>query len=58
MTQQQYGTGATDEYIITGNDALIECDIPSFMSDFVSVISWVDSEGKEIHSGSNFGNNH
>ena len=58
MTRQKYETGATDEYIITGNDVIMKCNIPSFMSDFVSVISWVDSEGQEIHASSNFGNNH
>ena len=58
MTRQKYETGATDEYIITGNDVIMKCNIPSFMSDFVSVISWVDSEGQEIHASSNFGNYH
>ena len=58
VTQQQYKTSAHEEYIITGNDALMKCSIPSFMSDFVFVASWVDSEGNEMHSGSSAGNGH
>ena len=56
VTQQSYKTGASEEYIITGNDALIKCNIPSFMSDFVRVTSWVSSEGEQIYAGNNFGN--
>ena len=56
MSQQQYETDVNTEYIITGNDALVKCNIPSFMSDFVSVESWMTSEGQEIHSGSSSGN--
>ena len=52
-----YKTTAHEEFVISGNDALMKCNIPSFMSDFVSVTSWVSSEGLEIHSGSSTGNN-
>ena len=31
--------------VILGNDALLKCDIPSFVTDFVSVSAWIDSEG-------------
>ena len=57
MTQQKYKTGASEEYIISGNDALMKCYIPSFMSDFVTVTSWVSSEGVQIYAGTSFGNN-
>ena len=53
-----YKTSAPEEYAINGNDVLMKCSIPSFMSDFVSVTSWVDSEGNEMHSGSSSGNDH
>ena len=56
MTQQQYKTTAHEEFVIVGNDALMKCNIPSFMSDFVSVTSWVNSEGLEIHPGASSGN--
>ena len=37
-----------DEQVILGNDVLLKCNIPSFQADFVSVESWVDSEGVSI----------
>ncbi len=40
------------ETVINGNDALLKCQIPSFVSDFVSVDGWVDSEGNEIRRAS------
>ena len=39
------------------NDVLFQCNIPSFISDFVSVLAWVDSEGSSYSAGRNtFGN--
>ena len=38
----------SEEYIILGNDAIVKCNVPSFVADFVSVESWVDSEGRDI----------
>jgi hypothetical protein len=45
---QNYSTKAEDEYVIRGNDVLIKCKIPSFVSDFVAVSGWVDETLKEI----------
>jgi len=42
-------------YAILGNDVLIKCDLPSFVTDLVTVTSWHDSEGNEYHFGS-YGN--
>ena len=33
--------------MIVGNSALIKCEIPSFVADFVSVVSWVENNGLE-----------
>lgn len=44
---QNYVTGAEDEYVITGNSAVIKCKVPSFVADFVSVESWISSDGQE-----------
>ena len=49
MAAQAYKTGASEEYIILGNDALVKCNIPSFVADFVTVDSWADSEGNSIN---------
>ena len=56
MATQAYKTGASEEYIIIGNDALMKCNIPSFVTDFVSVVNWEDSEGGLIFENDNFGN--
>ena len=56
MATQAYKTGASEEYIIIGNDALMKCNIPSFVTDFVSVTNWEDSEGGLIFENDNFGN--
>ena len=39
--------GVEEEYVIVGNDAILKCKIPSFVADFVSVVSWQDAEGNE-----------
>ena len=38
------------EVVIVGNDAIFKCSVPSFVTDFVSVDSWVDSEGNTLSS--------
>ena len=45
---QVYQTRVSDVFAISGNDALISCTLPSFASEFLSVISWVTSEGHQI----------
>ena len=52
---QQYNAYCAPEEIISGNDAILKCSIPSFVSDFVAISSWVDSEGREYFSGQNNG---
>ena len=51
------------EYVIMGNDVYLKCKIPSFVTDFVSIISWgfvnhektsgtfeeISNEGKAIY---------
>ena len=55
-----YKTDASQEYVIVGNDAIVKCQYPSFVSDFLSVDGWIDSEGGEYSSNwemiQNFGN--
>ena len=47
MVSQAYQTDAHSVYVITGNSALIKCEIPSFVADFVAVDSWTDNEQNE-----------
>ena len=42
-------TESDNEYIILGNDALMKCEVPSFVSDLVQVHSWIDNENNEFY---------
>lgn len=45
VTNQHFQVDIFRESVITGNDAIFSCSVPSFVADFVRVDSWVDSEG-------------
>jgi hypothetical protein len=45
VVSQSYSTDVGLEYVISGNDVLLKCGVPSHVADFVAVISWVDNEG-------------
>ena len=46
---QTYNSETHNEYIVLHNDALLKCNIPSFVADFVTVSGWVDSQGQSYH---------
>lgn len=46
MVHQSYKTSVGEEYVIRGNAALIKCNIPSFVADFVRITSW-ETDTKE-----------
>ena len=50
MARQIYKTDASQEYVIQGNDVIVKCQYPSFVSDFLSVTGWEDSEGSVYES--------
>lgn len=43
------------EYVIKGNTAVLKCNIPSFVADFVKVEAWAGSDGSEYLPADNFG---
>lgn len=47
VVSQFYESQVSDEYVIKGNAAVLKCNIPSFVSDHVEVIAWVDTNGLE-----------
>ena len=55
MARQIYKTDASQEYVITGNDAIIKCQYPSFVSDLLTVTGWQDSEGAVFKSSQHIG---
>nr|XP_029721290.1 Down syndrome cell adhesion molecule-like protein Dscam2 isoform X11 [Aedes albopictus] len=48
---QSYEAEADNEYVIRGNSAIMKCEIPSFVADFVAVDLWFDSDGTEYYPG-------
>jgi len=40
-----------ESYVILGNDALLKCEIPSFVADLVYIVGWTDSLGSEFAPG-------
>lgn len=36
-----------EEYVLRGNAAILKCQIPSFVSEYVSVNSWIISEDEK-----------
>lgn len=40
---QTYEIEADNEYVIRGNSAVMKCEVPSFVADFVHVEMWQDS---------------
>ena len=55
---QNYNTRVSPEDVILGNDAIMKCSIPSFVSDFVQVQDWKDSEGLLLFPDANYGTNY
>jgi len=55
---QEYDTYVNQAHVIRGNDVIVKCDIPSFVTDFVTVISWQDNEENAFQANaiSNQGN--
>lgn len=51
MVIQSYEAEADNEYVIRGNSAVMKCEIPSFVADFVAVDLWFDSDGNEYYPG-------
>ena len=53
---QSYSTESHNEYVVVNNDALMKCNIPSYVADFVTIVGWVDSEGNSYRPSENTGN--
>ncbi|KAJ4435738.1 hypothetical protein ANN_18355 [Periplaneta americana] len=49
VVQQFYDTDVNKEYAIRGNSAVLKCQVPSFVADFVSVVSWHTDQGDDFY---------
>jgi len=47
VVTQNYLVEVNNEHVIRGNSAVIKCSIPSFVADFVTVLSWNDNTENE-----------
>lgn len=56
VVAQFYETDVIKEFAIRGNAAVIKCQVPSFVADFVSVVSWHTDQGDDFYPSSDFGN--
>lgn len=59
VVQQFYQSRVIDEFVLKGNTGILKCLVPSFVTDFVQIESWVTDDGtiyKYNEDGSNFGN--
>ena len=57
MVAQYYDTDVNKEYAIRGNSAILKCVIPSFVADFVEVLSWHTNQNEEFKRDDNYGTN-
>lgn len=55
VVTQYYEAEVVSEYVIRGNAAILKCTIPSFVAEFVSVESWVGSDGSIFKSSTDYG---
>lgn len=52
---QYYEADVNKEHVIRGNAAVIKCLIPSFVADFVEVVSWHTDSEENFYPGSEYG---
>ena len=51
---QFYATEVHNLYVIKGNSAILKCEVPSFVADFLHIIAWVDEEENSyVYSAAN-----
>ncbi|XP_059046532.1 cell adhesion molecule Dscam2 isoform X48 [Achroia grisella] len=51
---QHYDTDVNKEYVIMGNSIVIKCQVPSFVADFIEVLSWHTDENEDFIPGGNY----
>ena len=56
VAHQAYRVVVHEESVILGNDVQFKCNIQSFVTDFVHITNWIDSEGSTFSVGQSIGN--
>ncbi|KAH7954796.1 hypothetical protein HPB49_021869 [Dermacentor silvarum] len=56
VVRQKYSAEVYDEFVISGNTAVMRCQVPGYVTDFVTVTSWIEEPtGNVIKPGINSG---
>uniref|UniRef100_A0A182SUH4 Down syndrome cell adhesion molecule n=1 Tax=Anopheles maculatus TaxID=74869 RepID=A0A182SUH4_9DIPT len=58
VVSQYYEVDVNKEHVILGNSAIFKCLIPSFVADFVDVVSWTSGDEQEethVYSADSYG---
>lgn len=55
VVSQYWDSDVNKEYAIRGNSAILKCVVPSFVGDFVKVLSWHTDQGEEFLPNNDYG---
>nr|XP_023018250.1 Down syndrome cell adhesion molecule-like protein Dscam2 [Leptinotarsa decemlineata] len=55
VVKQKYDIQVHDEYVITGNTAVLKCKIPNYVSEYVMVTSWIQDDSINIYPNTDIG---
>lgn len=53
MVSQKYEVDPIKEHAIKGNNAIMKCQVPSYVADFLTVIEWQSTDGDIYTADSN-----
>ncbi|XP_022815115.1 Down syndrome cell adhesion molecule-like protein Dscam2 isoform X32 [Spodoptera litura] len=54
VVAQHYDTDVNKEYVILGNSIVLKCQVPSFVADFIEVLSWHTDDNEDFLPGDNY----
>lgn len=55
MVKQKYDVQVYDEYVISGNTAVLRCQVPSYISEYIMVTSWIQDDSINIYPNTDTG---
>lgn len=55
VVTQLYDTDVNKAYVIRGNSVIMKCETPSYIADFLTVVSWHTDTGDVFYPGNNYG---
>lgn len=55
VVKQKYEVQVYDEYVISGNTAVLRCQVPSYVAEYVMVTSWIQDGVVNIYPNTDTG---